>query len=453
VVAAGAAAPGGGEARNNTPRWLWCLGGPQHRRAPRPERLARDTVESRLRALEAEPGAGSAARAELAELDRRRAGGEIHAALYGAISTGKSSLLRALAPQAAVAIDVRGGSTRAVAQARGELPGGVALQIADVPGTQESGGEAWAVLAAREAARAHVLLYVVDGDLSRSQAEELARVAAFGKPLLLVLNKADRYEHGELLALRERLARHARELGGRFVAARAGGEEVVLRRLPDGREEGLRRARAPDVADLQQSLLRAARPGAAALEPAREAAVLAAVDADLREEEVAIRARRSEETVARYTRRAVLGALAAVAPGSDLVIQGVLATALARELARIHQLELRDVDLDAFLARAGSLVRTTSSLTLAVAGNALKAFPGLGTLGGGLLHAVAYGLIFDSLGRALAQTFAETRKLDQEAGLRAFEAALAAPGRERLGLVVDLARQAVNGASTTDRAH
>jgi hypothetical protein len=44
---------------------------------------------------------------------------------------------------------------------------------------------------------------------------------------------------------------------------------------------------------------------------------------------------------------------------------------------------------------------------LAVAGNGLKAFPGVGTLTGGLVHAVAYGMIFDSLGNSLRQTLAQ----------------------------------------------
>jgi hypothetical protein len=47
-------------------------------------------------------------------------------------------------------------------------------------------------------------------------------------------------------------------------------------------------------------------------------------------------------------------------------------------------------------------------LLLAVAGNAAKAFPGVGTLAGGLMHAVAYGLIFDALGHAISRTL-ETR--------------------------------------------
>jgi hypothetical protein len=224
-----------------------------------------------------------------------------------------------------------------------------------------------------------------------------------------------------------------------------------LRRLPDGREETLQRERPADVAALQKALLRAIRPGAAALEPARESAVVAGLDADLSLTEIALRQRRSDETVRRYTRRAMVGAMAAVAPGSDLVIQGVLATALTRELAKIHELEVRDLDLDAFLVRAGGLVRTTSTLTMAVVGNALKSFPGFGTLGGGLMHAVAYGLIFDSLGHALASTFAETRQFDRDASIEAFSVALKAPAAERIGVVLGLAREAIDESSRSSR--
>ncbi len=58
---------------------------------------------------------------------------------------------------------------------------------------------------------------------------------------------------------------------------------------------------------------------------------------------------------------------------------------------------------------------------MAIAGNALKAFPGLGTISGGLLHAVAYGLIFDSLGRAAAQTLASRGELRPYPAARVFE--------------------------------
>ena len=115
----------------------------------------------------------------------------------------------------------------------------------------------------------------------------------------------------------------------------------------------------------------------------------------------------------RYARRAVVGALAAIAPGSDLVIQGALAAALTRELAQLYGVPASDVQIDDFVRQARLTLRTGSSLVLAIAGNALKAFPGLGTLGGGVLHAFAYALIFDSLGRALAASLAERKTLDQ----------------------------------------
>ena len=69
---------------------------------------------------------------------------------------------------------------------------------------------------------------------------------------------------------------------------------------------------------------------------------------------------------------------------------------------------------------------------LAIAGNALKAFPGLGTLGGGVLHAIAYGLVFDSLGRAVASTLRDQRALDGSAANAALARLLADAGAERL---------------------
>ena len=60
-------------------------------------------------------------------------------------------------------------------------------------------------------------------------------------------------------------------------------------------------------------------------------------------------------------------------------------------------------------------------LTLAVAGNGLKAFPGVGTVAGGLVHAVAYGLIFDALGRSLVQALAARGRFSPEAAAEQFE--------------------------------
>ena len=219
----------------------------------------------------------------------------------------------------------------------------------------------------------------------------------------------------------------------------AGGSESFERQLPDGRREQVRRERIPDVAPLRTWLDRLATRGAGQLEPAREAAVLTAIGTQADKLEGATREREAEAVVAKYTRRAVVGAMAAVLPGSDLVVQGVLATALIRELGKLYNVPLRDLDIDAFLGQVKLTVRTSASLVLAIAGNALKAFPGLGTLGGGVLHAIAYGLIFDSLGRAVAQTLRDQRSLDGAQANAALATLLGNASAERLRNIAAMA--------------
>ena len=117
----------------------------------------------------------------------------------------------------------------------------------------------------------------------------------------------------------------------------------------------------------------------------------------------------------------MVGALAAVAPGSDLVIQGVLATRLIRELSKLYEVPVKEIEIESFLEQAGGKVRNMTAVTLAIAGNAFKAFPGFGTVTGGVIHAVAYGMIFDSLGNAVAETMASRGELRPYPAAEAFE--------------------------------
>ena len=157
------------------------------------------------------------------------------------------------------------------------------------------------------------------------------------------------------------------------------------------------------------------------MESLRETAVLLLASEKLEEARNRHRAQQAEDLVSKYSRRAVVGALAAVAPGSDLVIQGVLATQLIKELSRLYDVPVKELEIESFLKLAGGKVRNMTALTLAIAGNALKAFPGMGTISGGVIHAVAYGMIFDSLGRAAAETMASRGELRAYPAAEAFE--------------------------------
>ena len=92
--------------------------------------VSRTEIEKRLDALRERRAETAALEAELVDLDRRRSSGDLHVAMFGEISTGKSSVIRALAPDSAVDVDVRGGTTRTVAQHDGTDPD---HRLVDVP--------------------------------------------------------------------------------------------------------------------------------------------------------------------------------------------------------------------------------------------------------------------------------------------------------------------------------
>lgn len=421
----------------------WKLWRPARGRASKTETRSipdRAMVEARVADLRAQSANVASLEDELLELDRRRLSGDCHVALFGEISTGKSSLLQQLAPEgrSAIKTDVVGGTTSLVSHFRGHLPDGRELVIADMPGSGEVDGALREQMARDEALRAHAVVYLAASDLSRAQDAELRWLAGFGKPLILVLNKIDQFEAKDRDALLSTFNARYGKLCQAIVSTSAGGLERFERKLADGRVERVERERTPLIAPLLDALEDLTAPGVAALESGREAAVLASVDLRSRKIAQDLAAQQSDACVNRYTRRAVVGAMAAVAPGTDIIIQGALGTAMVRELARIHVVPVREIDIEQLLTRVGLTVRSTTAIVLAIAGNAMKAFPGLGTLGGGVVHAFAYGLAFDSLGRALALTLAEHARIDQIETERHLRQLLSEPGRDRIERVARL---------------
>jgi len=81
---------------------------------------------------------------------------------------------------------------------------------------------------------------------------------------------------------------------------------------------------------------------------------------------------------------------------------------MTHQLCKLYDVPVKQIDIDRFLDFSQEQVKKTIPLILAVVGNGFKAFPGIGTLAGGMIHAVAYGIIFDTLGKAIHKTL-ETR--------------------------------------------
>ena len=240
------------------------------------------------------------------------------------------------------------------------------------------------------------------------------------------MNKSDRYNSDEQSLLMERLLDHLGDLGGEFskdqvVAVSAGGEVDVVKLQPDGSESTVSRSRPADIAVLVVAINRLLDHDADSLDSRRDRAVFRLAAEKLQEAELEYRQQRAEQIIRSSTRKAVLGALAAVSPGSDIIIQGYIGMAMTRELCSLFGAAPRDLDIEAFLNLSQSRAGKALPLSLAVSGNGLKAFPGVGTVAGGIVHAVAYGLIFDALGKSLVLTLQAHGQLDPETAADEFE--------------------------------
>ena len=132
--------------------------------------------------------------------------------------------------------------------------------------------------------------------------------------------------------------------------------------------------------------------------------------------------------------------MASVAPGSDLVIQGTLATKMVQNICQCYDISAKTMEIDQVIRLTGGKLKTSVSLILAVVGNAMKSFPGIGTAAGGVTHAVSYGMIFNALGHAVLESVSTLGILDAQSTQQKFEENLRGPAQ---GLAKDLAKMAL----------
>ncbi len=370
-----------------------------------------------------------ALRKELSEFSQRREEARIYIALFGDISSGKSSLIRAMLGEkqgedsdqkpngkknSVLQIDtsVLGGTTRSIDHYHwsinidGNDTAEQSCILTDMPGLNEQFAEL-DILSTEEAVRAHLVIYLCDGDLTASQFKEVSRLLELGKPCIITVNKSDQYTESE----RALILKNIRSRFSHFknppavVSVQAGGVREFIRQTPDGHEERVQRPIEPDIQALKGQIIALLKQyPVSELEGLREKAVASRLNERLDEMDARFKYSQSRRLVSGYTKKAVVASLATISPGSDILVQGYLGIQMIKDLCKIYGVSATDIDANKLLELIQSRMNKTLPLLLAIAGNGLKAFPGVGTVSGGLMHAVAYGMIFDTLGKSVART-------------------------------------------------
>jgi small GTP-binding protein len=295
--------------------------------------------------------AGDFARLEsmLGKLER----GELHIAVFGRVSVGKSALANALLGEDVFSVGVLHGTTRDAAQRAWRDVAGSGVHLIDTPGIDELDGEAREKLAYDVASVSDLVVFVVDGDMTQREIDALALLARTERPLVVALNKADRYGDDERERLLERLREHARGLvradDGVAVSARPAPHKRI--RVDAAGDERIELVEAPpDIAALRDRL---------SLVIEREGKTLAALNASLFagrvSDQVAQRiADARRELAANVIRQYCIAKGVAVAlnpiPVADLLAAAALDAALVMHLGRVYGFPLTKSEAGALIA-------------------------------------------------------------------------------------------------------
>ena len=183
--------------------------------------------------------------------------GHVHIAVFGRVGVGKSSLLNALLGEERFSVSPLHGETREVAMGSWREYSDGNIMLIDTPGINEVDGEAREALAAEVAQKADIVLFVVDSDITATEREALRSLKAFNMPLMLVLNKADRYSHAQQEQILDSLRRHLDGLVADedlMTAAAEPAQQTIIRVAGDGSETETTRQPAIDVQAVRDRL-------------------------------------------------------------------------------------------------------------------------------------------------------------------------------------------------------
>lgn len=119
----------------------------------------------------------------------------IRIAAFGLVSRGKSAVLNSLVGQKILQTGPLNGVTQWPRSVRWttNADGKVQVELIDTPGLDEIQGEARAQMAREVARQADLILFVVAGDITRTEYQALCELRQLQKPLILVFNKIDLY--------------------------------------------------------------------------------------------------------------------------------------------------------------------------------------------------------------------------------------------------------------------
>ena len=268
---------------------------------------------------------------------------EIHVAVLGRVSVGKSSLLNALAGTEAFSTSPLHGETRQIERTAWQAYDAGGVFLIDTPGLDEVDGESREALAYEATSRADLILFVADADLTSSELAALRQLHESGSLVLLVLNKSDRYSSDERDSLLESLLEHAGDMvppENILSVSAAPAPQTVIIVDDDGTETATTRQPEPDISSLVDRLWEIIESEGKSL-AALNASLFASRISDTVSQRIMETRRSLAERLIRYYSIAKgLGVAVNPIPVADLAAAAAIDSAMVYHLSQVYDLPM-----------------------------------------------------------------------------------------------------------------
>jgi len=352
---------------------------------------------------------------------RKRENHILEIVAFGTISSGKSSLLNALAGQEVFQTEIQGGTT----VDRNEIPwaGSDRVMLVDTPGLGEVDGARHGEIAAESARDADIVLLVVDGPLRDGEVDLLRSLVRMEKRVLVCLNKLDWFaptDREKLLGqIRDQLRGLVRADDVIAVQSRSVKRERV-RMSADGSQSSEEVEQSPDIEPLARRMMQVIQRDGHDLLLANLLLQSRGLVTEARERLQEALDARASSIIESHTWAAGGAAALSPTPVLDLLAGSAITVRMVVELARAYR---QEVDMEVATRLLGQLGKNliailgvsaaTPALSTAVA-QMLKTIPGAGTIAGGVLQGIVQALVTRWIGSVFQQYFKQEMRTPPE---------------------------------------
>ncbi len=411
-----------------------------------------EQAEGVIRRVE-DPSARAGLSHELSAIRAGKHRREFHVVVFGTGSAGKTSLASALLGREAGKSEAVMGTTQRAENHTYSVDGvDGSLFLTDTPGLSEIGeaGSAREREARDLAARADLLIFVLDHDLTRTEYEPLAALVHQGKRSIVFFNKTDRFNEPDGSAILAKLKERLRGLvpPDDIVAGAASPRPVPVRvQKPDGTVDTLLEAQPPELIALRGRIAKILEREGESLRAGNLLLRAHLLTRKAQEQLTLERDRRAEDIVEKFQWITAGTVFANPFPALELVANGAVQLQMISELAGVYGVELASSHIRMvggqmvqMLLKLG-LVETATSLVAGIFKSSL-----VGYAAAGAVQAVSMAYLTHVSGEAFSEYFRHGQTWGdggmQAALIRQFDLT------SRAEFLQEFAKQAVQKVST-----